>query len=753
MNRFTRRADPHALSIRDVLEARDHYHVHIANLDTVIGTAVGRYRIRRDDDNFMATTSTEGDRDLGPRTLRNSDIRDWSWPCVLVFVDDWISKAVLAKHPELAVPPVLYLPDGRQVRTCPILVERREANLRPEQTAVYASSKISPNFQLFLADQGATRMALASAIVEDGASAYALTSRHLLAGATAATPVVAYPRGKQRAFGVTTGIGVDTLPLAEVYPGYGTLPTRLSLDAALVKLNDIGQCDTQYAGVGSIGKMIDMSSDRMSINLVGCPVFTVLPGNNRVEGSVHGLFYRHATIGGIDTVTEFLIGPRQSEAQLETRPGDSGALWFWDELADRGQQPAPENHADASPHAHDETTGTPPPAFRPLAIQWGGHGFASFGGNTTTELALAASVSAVCKALDVGIVQDWGTGQSRYWGKIGHYHIGYAACFALQSDKASALFNANAELIGLSDDDILAGHLPMANQLDKFIPLADVPDLVWRTARKKDQANHFADMDEPGQGEFSGQTLLELWQHDQSSRTPQFWNSFYDSIDPARMPQHRGALPFRVQQLYTVMVEALRQKTQQGLEAYFCAAGVLAHYLGDACQPLHVSYLHHGEPDSKDDDEIHAVYEDDMLNYAREELLVGVRQRVDTLGHYDAVDGAKGAADEAVQLMRRTIEHLAPAEVLQVYNDVRGNKQSAAMWEQLGDRTMDCMADGARTLARIWQSAWTEGGGDIAGHYSLVQCQAALSKAHLRVLYNTKEFAESNWLKDMQFDQ
>ena len=32
------------------------------------------------------------------------------------------------------------------------------------------------------------------------------------------------------------------------------------------------------------------------------------------------------------------------------------------------------------------------------------------------------------------------------------------------------------------------------------------------------------------------------------------------------------------------------------LVGFLCAAGCLAHYVGDACQPLHISRLHHGQP-------------------------------------------------------------------------------------------------------------------------------------------------------------
>ncbi|KQW52209.1 MULTISPECIES: hypothetical protein [unclassified Roseateles] len=728
MDRFIRRADPKSLSVRDLLEARDHYHVHIANLPTVLGTAVGRYRIRLDDANFQDEQARQTGEELGPRTLDNSDFRPWSWPCVLVFVSEWLDRATLARHPELAVPPVLYLPDGRQVRTCPVLVQRREHNLAPADTAVYAADKFGPNFQVHVADQGRTRMGVASAIVEDGACAFALVSRHLTAGIDAGADVHALPRSRKQVIGRTTSRSVDAVPLTDIYPGFSSRGAQLTLDAALVKLDSIAATQSHYLGVGAMGAAVDLSSDKMSLNLLGCPLFTELPGGIRVQGCVHGLFYRHASVGGVDALAEFLIGPRQSGGSVETRPGDSGAVWFWDEAADTPAVPG----------------AAPPVSFRPLAVQWGGHGFGALNAGRSTEFALATGFSSLCKALNVGLVEDWRSGQSRYWGKVGHYNIGYAACFALQTDKARAVFKANATAIGVRDEDIVAGRLPLATQTSKFIALADVPDLVWRRSRGKDKANHFADMDETGTGAFQGKTLMQLWRQRPSSRDPQVWNAFYSSIDPDRKPAHRGALPFRVAQLYRVMVQAVADRE---LDAYVCAAGVLAHYIGDACQPLHVSHLHHGEADDPDDDEVHAVYETDMLDQAADEVVVGVKQRVADLAGRPLVNGPLGAADAVVQLMRRTMKALPPAEVLEVFNRVRGRGQAAALWAELGPRTMDRMADGAVTLATVWQSAWSAGGGDE--HMTLAACKKPVPTRQLKKLYDTKSFAESRWLHEM----
>src|SRR5262245_49145016 len=107
----------------------------------------------------------------------------------------------------------------------------------------------------------------------------------------------------------------------------------------------------------------------------------------------------------------------------------------------------------------------------------------------------------------------------------------------------------NLSLIAFDDNAIHQGELKRIDS-DQFVPLADVPDLVWRTSRKKDEANHFADMDEKGKGDFKGKTLLDLCE-DPDNVNIDFWNRFYDSLG---VGFKRGALPFRVWQIYTQMV-------------------------------------------------------------------------------------------------------------------------------------------------------------------------------------------------------
>src|ERR1700676_4160663 len=87
-----------SLSLKDLLEAPDQFHYHLMNKKNVDATAVGLYRIRKDEPRPKPGEKTS--RPHKPdtrRTLFNSEIRDYSWPCVYVFVSSWQYEADLAK--------------------------------------------------------------------------------------------------------------------------------------------------------------------------------------------------------------------------------------------------------------------------------------------------------------------------------------------------------------------------------------------------------------------------------------------------------------------------------------------------------------------------------------------------------------------------------------------------------------------------------------------------------------------------------
>ncbi len=58
------------------------------------------------------------------------------------------------------------------------------------------------------------------------------------------------------------------------------------------------------------------------------------------------------------------------------------------------------------------------------------------------------------------------------------------------------------------------------------------------------------------------------------------------SLDPKKK-KRLGGVPFRVWQMYDAMVDSLKRGK---IDEFICAGGCMSHYVGDACQPLDMSY-------------------------------------------------------------------------------------------------------------------------------------------------------------------
>lgn len=103
----------------------------------------------------------------------------------------------------------------------------------------------------------------------------------------------------------------------------------------------------------------------------------------------------------------------------------------------------------------------------------------------------------------------------------------------------------------------------------------------------------------------------------------------------------RAHFPFRVKQIFETMVDYV---SQGQVTKYICAAGILAHYVGDACQPLNGSRLHDAQG-------VHSPYETKMLNFNRGANGVVAKIRAALVGH--TADSNITTGTEAA---RRTIE-------------------------------------------------------------------------------------------------
>lgn len=731
MNAIRREPEFSALSVSDLLEAREAYHVHLMNLEHVVATAIGKYLIRKTDPDAKDGTRMKKSPSGAVRTLTNTVIQPWSWPCVLVFVDEWATPADFAKKPEDFVPPRLYLPDGRIVPTCVVYAEKSQLPSQPIDDLHFSDGLLGGGYPVLSNVQGEQRVGTLACMVTDGHSIFALTNRHVAGPPDQPSYTVA--DAEQKRIGNSDALSVGKIPFTEAYPGWASERTQLNLDAGLIRLDDINIWTSQVFGVGPLGTLADANVDTLTLDIIDAPVRAFGGVSGAMAGSVFALFYRYQTVGGFDYVADFLIGPRQTGEEVPTRPGDSGTLWFIDHEAIERKNAASQDDAvkPAKPTKK---------FFSPLAMQWGGDALEGPGAQSRFNFALGSSLGTICRVLDVNIVPHWGLGHSEYWGKVGHYKIGAEACKHVANAKLSTLLLANVDRIAVSDTDIENNRLPMASNT-QFVALADVPDLVWRSKRGKDKANHFADMDELGKGPFLGRTLMDMWKADPTTRTPATWTAFYDALNVGS-DAHRGALPFRARQLYEEMVDAVKNES---MLRYIGAAGVLAHYIGDACQPLHVSRLHHGRPGHPGEAEVHSVYETNMLDRFRVEVIAGINQKLNGLAITTSYAGGDAAADASVQLMDYTTEVLPPIDVIKAYNDGAGQDRTKFMWGVLKDRTIECMSEGAMYLAEMWESAWLEGGGNQIASTKLV----AQDRTKLKNLYLKREWVESDWLKNM----
>jgi hypothetical protein len=690
------------LTIQDLVRAQQLFHCDLATRQNVRATAVGRYRLRNDP------------QDTSPKTLLNTHVdRRKSFPCILVFVSEWLDDAdlkadVFLKH---RLPPYVTLPDRKSVPTCVLKIEVDRSFAPPLfQRLNFPTWLIGGGFPVVRRAQEEDRAGSLGCLVTDGANVFALTNRHV--SGPPGSVIETFVNGKRQRIGKTASTQLLKVDIDKAFPGFEiskgwTQPmTYTNVDAGLIEVDDVNNWTAQIYGLGEIGEVFDLNADTLSLDLIGRRMRAFGAASGELTGEIQGFFYRYKSVGSFGYVSDIIIGPTAGK-ELTTIPGDSGTLWCLLPESKEGDQ-----------------------LPRPVAIQWGGH---VFGGSTRYRIGLGTSLSTILRSLDVDLITEWNTGHNEYWGKVGHFKVAATACSIIDGP-AKEIILSNAENISFTDRDIRDNKVSPKPR--HFVPLADVADLVWRTTRRKDSANHFADMDEMAtDGKFKGKTLLQLTANG-GNIDPQTWVDFYESIGVDK--GHMGALPFRVWQMFD---DAVADLASGHIDRWVAAMGLMAHYVGDACQPLHVSFLHHGRPGHPEEERVHSVYETQMLDRNTLNLVQKVNAAAGNLRPLALVKNGHGAATAIVALMRRTVKTIDPIEVIDAYNETDGRDRLVHMWDVLGDRTALSIAQGAQTLAMLWDSAWIAGGAP--------QETPAISQDVLMSLYEDSTFAPAERLPTM----
>jgi hypothetical protein len=685
----------------------------------------------------------------GKRTLVNSEVRPYSWPAILVFVEKWEEPDAFggkgARYdPDQMVPRTLYLPDGREVPVCVILAARQSRTDITAPPIRYPLNNIGGGYPVVAEVQGQSHVATIACLVGDGHKVYALTNRHVVGDM--AEVVYAKLGGKQIRIGVSSGKQLTHLPFTELYPGWPGRDTFVNLDIGMVEVDDLDLWTAKIREIGTMEPMADFAVDNLSLALIGCHVRGHGAASGVMLGEIHGLFYRYKSQGGFEYVADLFIGPRSigeadgdAHAVFATHPGDSGTLWLLEPI-EPGMAPK----------------------YLPLAMQWGQNTFGARQGTGAQTYVLATLLSRVCALLTVDPIRDWNLDQPDTWGAVGHFSIAARTEVALSGafPKLVTLIKKNRKIIGHADATILDDDFKGMGDAD-FVPLADVPDFYWKhgkqgASRGSEGPNHFADMDQPGPG---GQTLLDI-SAQAGGIDPDRWNQFYDQVsdlltgDPISA-EHRGLLPFRVWQIFDAMVTFV---TDGDRERFLCAAGVLAHYIGDACQPLHISYLHDGDPEQPTTrtvhhrdgttDEVneplgkgvHSAYEDEMVSAFRKQILDGLEHAPRKVKKTEHVTNGFEAAQRTIQLMRNTFNAIPPEKIVQTFVGLEKGKRgrAEAMWDAFGEDTIRVMRDGCHFLAVLWESAWSLGDGEHT-----IETATALTQKKAMEICADREFLPS----------
>ena len=735
---FPPRRDYASVSIRDLLDAREATHVFFSTLRNVVATAIGRYLIRQDD--WYARNPPNRPRPMNvrkpsnPRTLDNSVVRPWSWPAVLVFVRQWEPTGSLGSQ---EIPRAIHLPDGRVVPTCVVLAQPDEQLPPPAPGPSQTTGLLGGGFACVREHQRTQHTGTLGCLVARQGSYYALTNRHV-AGASG-EQIRAYSHGDYHQIGISTDIGVGDVAFTTAFPGWPGTRTFLTADAGLIRVDDVNEWTSQAWGIGEIDQPFDATECTVSLDLIGCPLRAYGATSGPMEGEIRALFYRYASIGGEDRATDILVGPRVEKSPMLnpvpipradltppfTRPGDSGTLWFYD----------PPTKGDR----HPDVGGEDPPArgrkarrLIPVGMQWGGAQFVGADGRPSA-FALASFLSTTLRELDVEIVRTWSIGYSEYWGKIGHFSIGWKACDHARGE-VGTLMKRNQKRVGF-DDQTLGQGAGFKMGRKGFVPLADVPDYVWIGIRQSTEPmQHFADIDI--QDINGGTDMLSACVANNSMISAKAWKTYFDGFAKADVGPDPGTLPFRVWQIWEDMVGYLKAKDTL---RFVAAAGILAHYVGDAAQPLHGSYLHHGllpmlkhagrkypVPHSSDaykafkktrPAKIHAIYEEGMFEVegAAIDILGKVSTRLKKMkSKQTSINSGHDAAVAIIALMRRSQKTLPPMDIIHADDpELTVKARAAALFanKRIRSTTIKMLADSVQVLADLWESAWRLGNG------------------------------------------
>ena len=187
------------------------------------------------------------------------------------------------------------------------------------------------------------------------------------------------------------------------------------------------------------------------------------------------------------------------------------------------------------------------------------------------KLYTTAAVKKITAAVIIAALSLPAYRQARAWGTWGHQHINNADVFSLPKEMRSFFYN----------------------HADFITEEAVVPDLrKFINGDRTEGPKHFID--------------LEDYDYTNAVAMPQTMKEAKDKYDEQKL-QKMGSLPWQIVELQGKLVQAFKEKNKTKI---LYIAGDLAHYIGDATQPLHTTSNYDGQLTSQKG--IHSFFESQL---------------------------------------------------------------------------------------------------------------------------------------------
>lgn len=256
--------------------------------------------------------------------------------------------------------------------------------------------------------------------------------------------------------------------------------------------------------------------------------------------------------------------------------------------------------------------------------------------------------------------------------------------------------------------------------------LSNAPDIVWRAPymseleRSENYSTHFINLEKVYAG-------VSLW-----SDLPTEYSQYRtDSQAKGFEPEGVGSAPWRVLQLYSLMVEALRSAGQaQDKKAFedsvnkaLTMGGIMSHFVGDLANPHHTTANYDGQLTGQHG--LHAYFESDVVTELPLELSARTAKKVSQkwLSQYSKSERKEILSDPQKlvwALVANSHSRLPELLALDVKyslierstqgNDKAIRKPVGQIAKRYQRFTIERLSIGSSVLSQLWLLAWLEAG-------------------------------------------